>query len=87
MIIPGLTPLTEKFKATEGQISSLIITAPSFFTSLAAFFVVSGADIWGRRPFYIGSIIVLAVANFLAFLAQVSRAKPTRLTRNQVLEY
>jgi MFS family permease len=81
MIIPGLGPLTEKFNATEGQITSLVITAPTFFTSLAAFFVVSGAEIWGRRPFYIGSIVIMALANFSAFLAQVSRSSPTQSPR------
>jgi MFS family permease len=72
MIVPGIGPLTEKFKATDAEISSLIVTAPTFFTSLAAFFVVSGAEIWGRRPFYVFSIIILATANLSAFLAQVS---------------
>ncbi|KAK1993109.1 major facilitator superfamily transporter [Colletotrichum falcatum] len=70
MVTPGIAPLVDKFKVTEGDISSLILTAPTFFTSLAAFFVVSGSDIVGRRPFYVISIAVMAVANFGGFLAE-----------------
>ncbi|KZL68543.1 major facilitator superfamily transporter [Colletotrichum incanum] len=70
MVIPGIEPLTEKFETTEAEISTFILTAPTFFTSVAAFFVVSGADIYGRRPFYVISTIVMALANFVAFVAQ-----------------
>ncbi|KAK2038832.1 major facilitator superfamily transporter [Colletotrichum somersetense] len=69
MVVPGIAPLVDKFKASEGDISSLIVTAPTFFTSLAAFFVVSGSDIVGRRPFYVISVAVMAAANFGGFLA------------------
>ncbi|KAK1566432.1 major facilitator superfamily transporter [Colletotrichum navitas] len=69
MVVPGIAPLVDKFKVTEGDISSLILTAPTFFTSLVSFFVVSGSEIVGRRPFYVISIAVMAAANFGGFLA------------------
>jgi predicted MFS family arabinose efflux permease len=71
MIIPGLEILTQKFNVSDGDVTSLIVTAPTFYTSVGAFIVVSGAEIWGRRPFYIFSIVILALGNLLAFLAQV----------------
>ncbi|EFQ32021.1 major facilitator superfamily transporter [Colletotrichum graminicola] len=69
MVVPGIAPLVDKFGATQGSISSLILNAPTFFTSLAAFFVVSGAEIFGRRPFYVISTAVMAAANLGSFLA------------------
>ncbi|KAK1979849.1 major facilitator superfamily transporter [Colletotrichum cereale] len=69
MVVPGIAPLVDKFQVTEGDISSLILTAPTFFTSIAAFFVVSGSDILGRRPFYVISVAIMAAANFGGFLA------------------
>ncbi|RYP07505.1 hypothetical protein DL765_009138 [Monosporascus sp. GIB2] len=69
MVTPGLEPLMEKFNADEAAVSSLIITAPTFWTSIAALVVVSGADIWGRRPFYVISILILALTNLLGYLA------------------
>ncbi|RYP67208.1 hypothetical protein DL771_007370 [Monosporascus sp. 5C6A] len=69
MVTPGLEPLIEKFNTDEATVSSLIITAPTFWTSIAALVVVSGADIWGRRPFYVISILILAITNLLGYLA------------------
>ncbi|EJT70866.1 hypothetical protein GGTG_11889 [Gaeumannomyces tritici R3-111a-1] len=70
MVTPGIVPMVEKFKTTEADISSWILTAPTFWTSLAGFFVVAGADVWGRRPFYLGGIALLAVFNYMGYLAQ-----------------
>ncbi|KLU83001.1 hypothetical protein MAPG_02068 [Magnaporthiopsis poae ATCC 64411] len=69
MVTPGIVPMVEKFKTTEADISSWILTAPSFWTSLAGFFVVSGADVWGRRPFYLFGIAFLAIFNYMGYLA------------------
>jgi MFS family permease len=64
MLTPGLEPLTEQFKSNEGDISTWILTAPTFWTSAAAFIAVAGTDVWGRRPFYIWSVVMLALCNF-----------------------
>ncbi|KAK2012828.1 major facilitator superfamily transporter [Colletotrichum eremochloae] len=69
MAVPGIAPLVDKFQVSEADISSFVLTAPTFFTSLAAFFLVSGSDIVGRRPFYVISIVGMAAANFVGFLA------------------
>ena len=71
MVTPGLATIVEDFNSNEGDVSTYIITAPTFWTSIAAFFVVSGADIWGRRPFYVFSIAALACSNFLGYVAHV----------------
>ncbi|KAL8387004.1 hypothetical protein RB595_010230 [Gaeumannomyces hyphopodioides] len=69
MVTPGIVPMVEKFKTTEAEISSWILTAPTFWTSLAGFFVVAGADVWGRRPFYLFGIALLAIFNYMGYLA------------------
>ncbi|RMZ72531.1 mfs transporter [Pyrenophora seminiperda CCB06] len=69
MLTPGLEPLTKQFKSTESEISTWILAGPTFWTSFAAFIVVSGADVWGRRPFYVYSVVFLALANYAAELS------------------
>lgn len=70
MLTPGLEPLTESLKSTEGEVSTWLITAPTFWTSAAAFVAVAGTDIWGRRPFYVYSVVLLALASFAAYFSQ-----------------
>jgi MFS family permease len=69
MLTPGLEPLTEQFKSNDTDISTWIITAPTFWTSAAAFIAVAGTDVWGRRPFYIWSVVLLALANFASYFS------------------
>jgi MFS family permease len=73
MVTPGLAPLVENFHSSEEGVSTFIITAPTFWTGITAFVVVSGADIWGRRPFYVFSIALLACSNLLGYVATVCR--------------
>ncbi|CAA9965120.1 MFS-1 multi-domain protein [Pyrenophora teres f. maculata] len=73
MLTPGLEPLTEKYNSNGADISTWIVTAPTFWTSFAAFIVVAGSDVWGRRPFYVYSVALLAIANFAA---QISTTFP-----------
>ena len=72
IVTPGIAPLVENFNSNEADVSTWIITATTFWTGMAAFIVVSGAEIWGRRPFYVLSIAALACANFLGYVATVS---------------
>jgi len=71
MIIPGIEVLTTNFNVSDADVSTWIVTAPTFYTSVAAFIVVSGAEIWGRRPFYILSFVILALGNLIGYMAQV----------------
>lgn len=69
MLTPGLQPLTERFQSNETDVSTWILTAPTFWTSAAAFVAVAGTDIWGRRVFYVWSVALLALANFAGYLS------------------
>jgi len=70
MVVPGIAPMVEKYHASEADISSFAISAITFWTSIASFFVVSAGDVWGRRPLYVIGGLLLAISNLLAFLAQ-----------------
>ena len=48
MLTPGLEPLTEQFQSNESDISTWILTAPTFWTSAAAFVAVAGTDVWAK---------------------------------------
>ncbi|SPO02603.1 related to transporter protein HOL1 [Cephalotrichum gorgonifer] len=69
MITPGIEQFIEEFNTDERAVSSWVITAPTFWTSIAALLVASGADIWGRRPFYVISVVILTISNLLGYLA------------------
>lgn len=69
MLTPGLEPLTEKLQSNDGDVSTWIVTAPTFWTSAAAFVCVAGTDIWGRRSFYVLSVALLALANFAGYFS------------------
>ncbi|KAH3906041.1 hypothetical protein HBI56_195800 [Parastagonospora nodorum] len=69
MLTPGLEPLTEKFNSNEGDISTWILTAPTFWTSAAAFIAVAATDVWGRRPFYILAVVMMALFQFAGFFS------------------
>jgi len=69
MLTPGLEPLTEKFNSNEGDMSTWILTAPTFWTSAAAFIAVAATDVWGRRPFYILAVAMMALFQFAGFFS------------------
>jgi MFS family permease len=70
MLTPGLEPLTEQLQSNDAEVSTWLLTAPTFWTSAAAFIVVAGTDVWGRRPFYIWSVVMLALSNFAGYFSQ-----------------
>lgn len=73
MLTPGLAPLTEQFQSNDADVSTWILTAPTFWTSAAAFVTVAGTDIYGRRVFYVWSIVLLALANFASYGSETFR--------------
>jgi len=71
MLTPGIGPLVDNFHTDEGTLSTWVLTATTFWTGIAAFFVVSAANVWGRRWLYVLSTLILAVMNLVAFLSKV----------------
>lgn len=70
MLNPGLEPLIESIGSNPADVGTWILTAPTFWTSAAAFFVVAGSDIWGRRSFYFWSVVFLAASNYFSYVSK-----------------
>ncbi|RDA94673.1 hypothetical protein CP533_2478 [Ophiocordyceps camponoti-saundersi (nom. inval.)] len=66
MLTPGLIPLSEAFESEEKSVSLFTIGIVALWTTIGGHLTVAGSDVWGRRPFYITSIGILALANLLA---------------------
>ncbi|RCI17227.1 hypothetical protein L249_3179 [Ophiocordyceps polyrhachis-furcata BCC 54312] len=66
MLTPGLIPLTEAFESEEKSVSLFTIGIVALWTTIGGHITVAGSDVWGRRPFYITSVGILALANLLA---------------------
>ncbi|KAF4589853.1 MFS-1 domain containing protein [Ophiocordyceps camponoti-floridani] len=66
MVTPGLVPLSEAFESQEKSVSLFTIGVVALWTTIGGHITVAGSDIWGRRPFYVVSLGVLAFANLLA---------------------
>lgn len=75
MIQPGLTILADQFQASPDIVSSLTIGALAFWTAVASFVVVSASVVWGKRPFYVTSALVLTIANLIAYKADVRKTR------------
>ncbi|RDA86141.1 hypothetical protein CP532_3021 [Ophiocordyceps camponoti-leonardi (nom. inval.)] len=66
MLTPGLIPLSEAFESEEKSVSLFTIGIVALWTTIGGHVTVAGSDVWGRRPFYITSVGILALANLLA---------------------
>lgn len=73
MIQPGLTILADQFQVSPDTVSSLTIGSLAFWTAVASFVVVSAAVVWGKRPLYVTSALVLTIANLVAFKSDVRK--------------
>src|SRR3569833_1618509 len=71
MLTPGIGPLVDNFHTDEGTLSTWVLTATTFRTGIAAFFVVSAANVWDRKRKFVLSTLILAVMNLVAFLSKV----------------
>ncbi|KAI1101689.1 MFS general substrate transporter [Jackrogersella minutella] len=63
MISPGLVIISQKFKTDPGTVSTFMIGSILLFTGATTFFTASGANIWGKRPFFVISTLLLLISN------------------------
>lgn len=75
MIQPGLTILADQFQVSPDTVSSLAIGSLAFWTAVASFFVVSASVVWGKRPFYVASTLVLTISNLIAYKSDVRKTR------------
>ncbi|KAL6163780.1 hypothetical protein ACJQWK_10305 [Exserohilum turcicum] len=67
MVTPGLPLLAMKYKVSIDMVSSLIIGFLAFWIGFTTFFTAAGANIWGKRPFFVISAVVLLATNIWGF--------------------
>ncbi|KAF2681616.1 MFS general substrate transporter [Lentithecium fluviatile CBS 122367] len=69
MVTPALHVIALKYNVSLDMASSLIIGFLAFWIGFTTFFTASGANIWGKRPFFVISSVVLLATNFWGFFA------------------
>ncbi|KAI1413896.1 MFS general substrate transporter [Hypoxylon sp. FL1857] len=63
MISPGLVLISQQFKVDPDTVSTFMVGSILLFTGAVTFFTASGANIWGKRPFFVISTVLLLVSN------------------------
>jgi MFS family permease len=67
MVTPGIPVIAKKYNVSLDMVSSLIIGFLAFWIGFTTFFSAAGANIWGKRPFFIISTIILLASNVWGF--------------------
>lgn len=71
MITPGIQVVSMKYGVSLDMVSSLLIGFLAFWIGFTTFFTASGANIWGKRPFFVISALVLLATNVWGFFSSV----------------
>ncbi|KAF2468820.1 MFS general substrate transporter [Lindgomyces ingoldianus] len=69
MVTPGIRVVAMKYRVSLDMVSSLIIGFLAFWIGFTTFFTASGANIWGKRPFFVLSTVLLLATNVWGFFA------------------
>lgn len=72
MISPGLVVISQQFNVDADTVSTFMVGSILLFTGAMTFFTASGANIWGKRPFFVISTILLLISNVWGTFADVS---------------
>jgi MFS family permease len=67
MVTPGIPLLAKKYNVSLDMAASLIIGFLAFWIGFTTFFTAAGANIWGKRPFFIISTVVLLGTNIWGY--------------------
>jgi hypothetical protein len=88
MITPGIQVVAMKYDVSLDMVSSLLIGFLAFWIGFTTFFTASGANIWGKRPFFVISTGILLCSNIWGFFSTVRAlclgAVPLQLTRSSL---
>ena len=63
MVTPGIPLIAKKYNVSLDMVASLIIGFLAFWIGFTTFFTAAGANIWGKRPFFVISTVVLLATN------------------------
>jgi hypothetical protein len=79
MVTPGLQVVALKYNVSLDMVSSLLIGFLAFWIGFTTFFTAAGANIWGKRPFFVISTVLLLVTNVWGFFSNVSKHRSMRV--------
>jgi hypothetical protein len=63
MVTPGLPLLAMQYNVSPDMAASLIIGFLAFWIGFTTFFTAAGANVWGKRPFFVISAVILLATN------------------------
>ncbi|KAI1078151.1 MFS transporter-like protein [Whalleya microplaca] len=63
MISPGLVILSEQYEVDLDTVNAFMVGTIVLFTGSVTFFTASGANVWGKRPFFVISTLLLLISN------------------------
>ena len=63
MVTPGLPLVAQKYNVSIDMVASLVIGFLAFWIGLTTFFSAAGANVWGKRPFFVLSAVLLLATN------------------------
>lgn len=72
MISPGLVLIGQQYDIDADTVSTFMVGTIVLFTGAITFFTASGANIWGKRPFFVISTMLLLASNVWGYFADVS---------------
>lgn len=71
MVSPGLPLLAAKYKVSIDEVASLIVGFVAFWIGFTTFFTAAGANVWGKRPFFVISTAILLGTCVWGFFTKV----------------
>ncbi|KAK7757746.1 hypothetical protein SLS62_000124 [Diatrype stigma] len=69
MISPGLVIIGKEYNVDADTVSTYMVGTIVLFTGAITFFTASGANIWGKRPFFVISTMMLLASNIWGYFA------------------
>jgi hypothetical protein len=78
MVTPALPLIAMKYKVNIDMVASLVIGFLAFWIGFTTFFTAAGANIWGKRPFFIISTVILLATNVWGFFTRVRTRRRAR---------
>jgi hypothetical protein len=67
MVTPGLPLVAQKYNVSIDMVASLVIGFLAFWIGLTTFFSAAGANVWGKRPFFVLSAVLLLATNIWGY--------------------
>lgn len=72
MISPGLVLASMMYNVSLDQVSTFLIGLFVLLTGTGTFFTAAAATVWGKRPVFVISVVILLLTNIWGYFSMVS---------------